>query len=195
MSSIKTLEDFAKVIGECVKCGICQAHCPTYQQTRREGAVARGKIALAAALLGGEAGLEKRLREDIGMCLMCGSCENKCPNKMPTNEIVGAIRRRITDNRGLSPLGKGVSNPARLDNPAEDPRQGRGAAFAAPFEKGAGDQRSAPALSGRRRWPTGPCRRSPFATSLTGCRSFTQGRQDMPVVGFFAGCIDHLCLS
>ncbi len=93
MSSIKTLEDFARVIGECVKCGICQAHCPTYQQTRREGAVARGKIALAAALLGGEAGLEKRLREDIGMCLMCGSCEYKCPNKIPTKEIVGAIRR------------------------------------------------------------------------------------------------------
>ena len=40
---------------------------------------------------------------------MCGSCVDKCPNKVPTHEIVGAIRRQITDNQGLSLIGKGVS--------------------------------------------------------------------------------------
>ena len=109
MSKNKNLEDFAKVISECVKCGVCQAHCPTYQLKRKEGTVARGKIALAAALLHGEADVEKRLQEDISMCLMCGSCASKCPNKVPTHEIVGAMRRRITDNQGLSLVGKGVS--------------------------------------------------------------------------------------
>ncbi len=108
-SKNKSLQDFEKVIRECVKCGVCQAHCPTYQVTKKEGAVARGKIALAAALLDGETGLEERLQQDISMCLMCGSCVNKCPNKVPTNEIVGAIRRQITDNQGLSLIGKGVS--------------------------------------------------------------------------------------
>ncbi len=109
MNKNKELQDFAGVIGECVKCGVCQAHCPTYLLSRKEGAVARGKIALAAALLHGEVDLEKRLQEDINMCLMCGSCVSKCPNKVPTHEIVGAIRRRITDNQGLSLVGKGVS--------------------------------------------------------------------------------------
>ena len=109
MSKNKSLKDFEKVIRECVKCGVCQAHCPTYQVGKREGAVARGKIALAAALLDGEVGLEEQLQQDISMCLMCGSCVNKCPNKVPTNEIVGAIRREITDNQGLSFIGKGVS--------------------------------------------------------------------------------------
>ena len=94
---------------KCVKCGVCQAHCPTYQVNKEEGSVARGKIALAAALIDNETGLEDRLQEDMSMCLMCGSCVNKCPNKVPTNEIVGAIRREITDNQGLSFIGKGVS--------------------------------------------------------------------------------------
>ncbi|MEE4165583.1 MAG: (Fe-S)-binding protein [Desulfocapsaceae bacterium] len=109
MDRNKHLKDFEGLIRECVKCGVCQAHCPTYLANRKEGSVARGKIALAAALLDGEAGLEERLQQDISMCLMCGSCVDKCPNKVPTNEIVGAIRREITGNQGLSLVGKGVS--------------------------------------------------------------------------------------
>ena len=109
MNTNKSLRDFEKEIRECVKCGVCQAHCPAYIANRREGSVARGKIALAAALLDGKIDLEERLQQDIGMCLMCGSCVTKCPNKVPTHEIVGAIRREITDNQGLSLIGKGVS--------------------------------------------------------------------------------------
>lgn len=109
MDKNKRLKDFEGLIRECVKCGVCQAHCPTYLVNKKEGSVARGKIALAAALLDKEADLEERLQEDISMCLMCGSCLDKCPNKVPTNEIVGAIRREITDNQGLSLIGKGVS--------------------------------------------------------------------------------------
>ena len=110
MDKNKRLKDFEGLIRECVKCGVCQAHCPAYLAERKEGSVARGKIALAAALLDQEAGLEERLQEDISMCLMCGSCVDKCPNKVPTNEIVGAIRREITESQGLSLIGKGVSS-------------------------------------------------------------------------------------
>jgi glycolate oxidase iron-sulfur subunit len=188
MSNNKDLEDFARVIGECVKCGGCQAHCPTYQQTRREGAVARGKIALAAALLGGEAGLEKRLREDIGMCLMCGSCENTCPNSIPTKEIVGAIRRRITDNRGLSPLGKGVGT--LLGSKTLLNTLSKGGAMLSPLVL-----KKVPESSGLRlRFPAaGMADRTlpkiAFRNLFDRIPEFTQGRQDMPVVGFFAGCM------
>ena len=109
MDKNKSLKDFEQLIRECVKCGVCQAHCPTYLVEKTEGSVARGKVALAAALLDREAGLDERLQENISMCLMCGSCVDKCPNKVPTNEIVGAIRREITGNQGLSLVGKGLS--------------------------------------------------------------------------------------
>jgi glycolate oxidase iron-sulfur subunit len=147
MSRNKTLEDFAEVIRACVKCGVCQAHCPTYQVERREGAAARGKIALAAALLDGEIGLDKGLRNDITMCLMCGSCVDKCPNKVPTNEIVGAIRREVTDQQGLSLLGKGVSTVLHSPNLLQ--ALVKGGALLSPLvsEKNPGEQRAAPAFS------------------------------------------------
>lgn len=187
MDKNKNLKDYEKVIGECVKCGVCQAHCPAYLASRREGAVARGKIALAAALLGGEVDLEKRLQEDIGMCLMCGSCVGKCPGKVPTNEIVGAIRRQITDNGGLSLLGKGVST--LLGSPALMKTFGKGGAIFSPVVL-----KKVPEASGLRlRFPMSvmPDRtfpKIPFRNLFDRVKEFYQGSADKPVVGFFAGC-------
>lgn len=187
MSKNKQLNEFEAVIRECVKCGVCQAHCPAYLAEKREGAVARGKIALAAALLDGEAGLEKRLQQDISMCLMCGSCVSKCPNKVPTGEIVGAIRRQITEDQGLSLVGKGIStllkskplmktlskggallSPLVLKKVPEN--SGLRLRFPSPVMKG----RTVPEIAYRNLFDRVP--------------EFVKGLPDRPVVGFFAGC-------
>ena len=187
MSKNKNLEDFSKVIDECVKCGACQAHCPAYLVTRREGAVARGKIALAAALLGGETDLEQRLQEDISMCLMCGSCVNKCPNKVPTHEIVGAIRRRITDNQGLSLVGRGIS--ALLGSKILMNSLSKGGALLTPLflkklpeSSGLRLRFQAPGMADR----TVP--QVAFRNLFDRLPEFIEGRSDKPVVGIFAGC-------
>lgn len=187
MDQNKSLRDFESVIRECVKCGVCQAHCPTYQVSKREGAVARGKIALAAALLDNETDHEQRLQEDISMCLMCGSCVNKCPNRVPTNEIVGAIRREITDNQGLTLIGRGVSallgskplmkavtksgallSPMLLKEVPES--SGLRLRFPAPLMKG----RTVPKISFRNLFDRIP--------------EFVVGDPGRPLIGFFAGC-------
>jgi glycolate oxidase iron-sulfur subunit len=187
MSKNKCLRDFEKLIRECVKCGVCQAHCPTYQVSKREGAVARGKIALAAAILDGETVLEERLQQDISMCLMCGSCVNKCPNKVPTNEIVGAIRRKITDSQGLSVVGKGVST--LLGSRALMKTLSKSGAMVSPLLL-----KKVPETSGLRlRFPSPIMRgrtvpKIAFRNLFDRIPEFTQGRADKPVVGFFAGC-------
>ncbi|MBU1568696.1 MAG: (Fe-S)-binding protein [Proteobacteria bacterium] len=187
MNKNKNLQDFAGVIGECVKCGVCQAHCPTYQLSRREGAVARGKIALAAALLEGGTSLEERLQEDINMCLMCGSCVSKCPNKVPTHEIVGAIRRQITDNEGLSLIGKGVST--LLGSKALMNGLIKGGALLSPMLL-----KKVPESSGLRlRFPAPGMQdrtvpKIAFRNLFDRLPEFIEGRPDKPVVGFFAGC-------
>ncbi len=187
MTDNKKLEDFAREIQACVKCGICQAHCPAYLDSRREGAVARGKIALAAALLTGGAALETRLEEDISMCLMCGSCMQKCPNKVPTHEIVGAIRRQITANKGLSLVGRGVSTligSARLMKTAT-----KTGALLAPLLL-----KKVPESSGLRlRFPiTAMAERTlpkiAFRNLFDRLPEFLPGRPEMPTIGFFAGC-------
>lgn len=183
----KSLQDFEEVIRECVKCGVCQAHCPTYLVGRKEGAVARGKISLAAALLDGEIELDERLQEDISMCLMCGSCMNKCPNKVPTHEIVGAIRREITQKQGLSLVGKGVST--LLGSQPLMKTLSKGGALLSPlvFKK-------VPESSGLRlRFPTPLMKdrtvpRIALKNLFDRIPEYTEGRPSKPVVGFFAGC-------
>jgi len=187
MNKNKTLKDFEELIRACVKCGVCQAHCPAYIASKKEGSVARGKVALAAALLDGETELDKELQADVSMCLMCGSCVNKCPNKVPTNEIVGAIRREITEKQGLSLIGRGVSTV--LGSPGLMKTLTKTGAAVSPLLL-----RKVPETSGLRlRFPS-PLMKDrtmpPIAAKNLFDRlpEFTEGQADKPVVGFFAGC-------
>ncbi len=187
MDKNKSLKDFEQLIRECVKCGVCQAHCPTYMVEKTEGSVARGKVALAAALLDREAGLDERLQENISMCLMCGSCVDKCPNKVPTNEIVGAIRREITGNHGLSLVGKGLST--LLSQKVLMKTLGKGGALLSPFllkkipdSSGLRLRFPSPVMKGR----TIP--RVRFRNLFERVPEYTVARQSKGVVGFFAGC-------
>lgn len=187
MDKNRNLKDLEKVIRECVKCGACQAHCPTYLANRKEGSVARGKIALAAALLDQEAGLEERLQQDISMCLMCGSCMDKCPNKVPTHEIVGAIRREVTDNQGLSLIGKGVST--LLSKKLLMKTVTKSGALVSPLLF-----RKVPETSGLRlRFPSPVMKdrtipRVPVRNLFDRLPEKIEGKPDKPRVGFFAGC-------
>jgi glycolate dehydrogenase iron-sulfur subunit len=187
MSINKSLKDFEKVIRDCVKCGICQAHCPTYLVSRREGAVARGKIALAAALLEGGIGLEERLREDISLCLMCGSCVVKCPNKVPTHEIVGAVRREITGEQGLSMVDKGMSGLLGSKNLKRTVAKG-GAVLSPFFLKKVPESsglRLRLAVSGMkdRTFP-----KIALRSLFDRFPEIIEGEGGKPLIGFFAGC-------
>ena len=187
MDKNRNLNDLETVIRECVKCGACQAVCPTYLATRKEGSVARGKITLAAAVLEKEADLEERLQQDISMCLMCGSCMEKCPNKVPTHEIVGAIRRAVTDNQGLSLIGKGVST--LLSKKFLMKTVTKSGALVSPLLF-----RKVPETSGLRlRFPS-PVMKGRTIPKLPVRNLFDRlpeqiiGKPDKPRVGFFAGC-------
>ncbi|WP_163339077.1 (Fe-S)-binding protein [Desulfopila sp. IMCC35008] len=188
MSRNKSLHDFEEIIRECVKCGVCQAHCPAYIATKKEGAVARGKITLAAALLDGETGLEERLQQDMSMCLMCGSCVSKCPNKVPTHEIVGAVRREFADKQGLSWIGKGVSTV--IGSKALMKTLSKGGAMFSPLILKKLPETSglrlrlfqAPGMKGRTVPPIA------FKNLFNRIPEFVEGEPDKPIIGFFAGC-------
>lgn len=69
----------AALADDCVKCGLCLPHCPTYALDATETESPRGRIALAAAGTSGttEPGFELRLHLDH--CLGCLACERVCP--------------------------------------------------------------------------------------------------------------------
>jgi glycolate oxidase iron-sulfur subunit len=187
MTELKKLEDYRDEIAQCVRCGACQAHCPVYLETGREGSSARGKIVLAAAVLDGKADLDDRLREEIGLCLLCGSCVVKCPNHAPTDAIVGALRRRITETRGLTPIGKGVA--ALTGSKSLLKTLLKGADLLSPLlfkkipETSGLRLRFSPELLRERSLPPIP-ERNLFAR----VPEFLEGNADKPTVGVFAGC-------
>lgn len=99
MDPLKIIENEIK---KCVKCGACRAHCPVFGALKREPAAARGKVALARALLSGGLELDDRTYLDMSNCLLCGSCVEKCANDVPTDEIVIAVRAALAQSRGLT---------------------------------------------------------------------------------------------
>ena len=183
----KNLEEYGTQMAQCVRCGACQAHCPVYLETGREGSVARGKIVLAASVLAGAVGLDTRLQEEMGLCLLCGSCVGKCPNQVPTDRIVAALRRRITETQGLSPIGKGVAALTGSRPLLRGLLKGAGLLSPLLFKKipeTSGLQlRFSPAGLKDRTLPPIP-ERNLFAR----VPEYSEGEADKPVLGIFAGC-------
>lgn len=67
---------------QCVMCGLCLPHCPTYAVDALEGRSPRGRIAHMRRLVANEASATPALAADLGSCLSCGRCEAACPSQV-----------------------------------------------------------------------------------------------------------------
>jgi glycolate oxidase iron-sulfur subunit len=149
--------------------------------------VARGKIVLAASVLAGEVALDDHLVKEFGLCLLCGSCASKCPNRIPTDAIVGALRHRITKEQGLTSVGKTVATLTGSKKLLKT--LVRGADLFSPllFKKIPDTSglmlRFSPELLKNRSLPP-----LPDHTLFDRVPEYLEGQTDKPVVGIFAGC-------
>ncbi|RII29213.1 MAG: (Fe-S)-binding protein [Geobacter sp.] len=110
MDPLKRVEQELK---KCVKCGACRAHCPAFAAWQREPAAARGKVALAQHLMKQDIELDDQTYLAMSKCLLCGSCVEKCPNEVPTDEIVIAAREALAERRGLTTFHQAVGRVIR----------------------------------------------------------------------------------
>ncbi len=97
-----------EVLKGCVKCGTCRANCPAFTAFEREPATARGKLALVQHLMKDDIDLDDQMYDAMSKCLLCGSCVDRCPNSVPTDEIVIAAREALAKKRGLTTFHKAV---------------------------------------------------------------------------------------
>jgi glycolate oxidase iron-sulfur subunit len=110
---VDPLKRVEQELKKCVKCGACRAHCPAFGAWQREPAVARGKVALAQHVLKDDISLDDQTYLAMSKCLLCGSCVEKCPNDVPTDEIVMAAREALAEKRGLTTFHKAVGRVIR----------------------------------------------------------------------------------
>lgn len=187
--SHKDLKDLEEQIRQCVKCGACQAHCPVFGEEKKESVVARGKVALAHALLDQELEIDERFAADMSKCLLCGSCFDKCSNLVPTDEIVMAARREIARRQGLTTFGKAVCATLKHPNLMKWGARGAGALSSLLFKKvpeqsGLRLRFPAPFIAGDRTLPEFPAK--PFRERHP---EFIPGDEGKPLVAFFTGCM------
>lgn len=103
-----TLQRIEEQLKKCVKCGTCRSNCPAFTAFQREPATARGKLTLVQHLLKDDIDLDDQTYLAMSKCLLCGSCVERCPNEVPTDEIVIAAREALAKKRGLTTFHKAV---------------------------------------------------------------------------------------
>lgn len=92
-----SLEGFSS----CVKCGTCHTVCPVFSVMPAESHSARGKMALIEAVAEGRLTESDRFRDYLELCLLCGACQEACPNMVPTIPLMLEARKRAADKVGI----------------------------------------------------------------------------------------------
>lgn len=104
----------AALAGQCVKCGLCLPHCPTYRVAANEAESPRGRIAFAQALAEGQLEASSSVLAHLDQCTACMACERVCPSQVKYGELIVTTRAWLHSKRESGVLGWLVSHPRLL---------------------------------------------------------------------------------
>ena len=109
--------DLLALADQCVLCGLCLPHCPTYGLERHEAESPRGRIAFAR-LLAREGSLAPTAVAHLDHCLACLSCQKACPSQVRYGEIIERVREHLAPTRVRRPwralTPRGLTRLARI---------------------------------------------------------------------------------
>ncbi|TMG03543.1 MAG: 4Fe-4S dicluster domain-containing protein [Chloroflexi bacterium] len=109
-------------LAQCVRCGLCLQHCPTYVETGLEAESPRGRLYLIKAMAEGLIEPTVNVTGHMDMCLQCRNCEAVCPSGVPYGRIMEHGRAHVL-HTGRAPfawrmralfLREVIAHPGRL---------------------------------------------------------------------------------
>jgi glycolate oxidase iron-sulfur subunit len=119
--------EIAASADQCVQCGLCLPHCPTYQLDKTEAESPRGRIAYMKALAIGQISPTAAGDLHLDHCLGCRRCESACPAQVAYGDLYAASRadsfskrkprfanRMLAKSMATPALAKGLGVLARL---------------------------------------------------------------------------------
>jgi glycolate oxidase iron-sulfur subunit len=89
---------------QCVQCGLCLPHCPTYRLDMTEAESPRGRIAYMKALAGGDFSPTTAGDRHLDHCLDCGRCESACPASVAYGPLLAGTRAGQFERTGVRSL-------------------------------------------------------------------------------------------
>ena len=92
-----------ELLDDCVHCGFCLPHCPTYQSWGEEMDSPRGRIDLMKGLRSGKVSLTGEVVGYFDRCLGCLACVTACPSGVQYGTLIEETRARVeaAHRRGL----------------------------------------------------------------------------------------------
>ncbi|HZJ55744.1 MAG TPA: 4Fe-4S dicluster domain-containing protein, partial [Myxococcaceae bacterium] len=90
-------------IEDCVHCGFCLPHCPTYQSWGEEMDSPRGRIDLMRGLRDGKIPMTPTVVSHFDKCLGCLACVTACPSGVRYDVLIEETRAKVehTHRRSL----------------------------------------------------------------------------------------------
>jgi len=87
-----TPDQLLSLADQCVKCGLCLPHCPTFAILGNEADSPRGRIALIQGWASGQLDLSPALVRHLDGCLGCRACEGACPSLVAYGRLADGAR-------------------------------------------------------------------------------------------------------
>ncbi len=109
-------ERLLQLIDQCVLCGLCLPHCPTFNQQGIEPESPRGRIMAVQALARGLITPEAFDPTALNHCLLCRSCEAFCPSEVKFSAILTAGKAKLPQRHPAEQrLLNAVESPVQLN--------------------------------------------------------------------------------
>lgn len=89
-------------VDQCVKCGLCLPHCPTFKLNGTETESPRGRITLIQTLGNQQAAVSPGIINHLDSCLGCLACEAMCPSKVQFGELMDSAQSELETLRRRS---------------------------------------------------------------------------------------------
>ena len=100
-SNREIIQELISISDQCVMCGLCLPHCPTYSIAKNEAESPRGRISLVRALHEGKLEPDPPLVNHLDNCLACMACEAVCPANVDYQSILDAGREITRDHHTI----------------------------------------------------------------------------------------------